>query len=101
MSKIWQKSITVNQLVENFTVGRDREFDEQMAAFDVLGSLAHTRMLESIGLMSAGDLEMVQRELKKIYSDVEAGNFTIAAEVEDVHSQVEFLLTQRIGDAGK
>src|SRR6195952_11256 len=101
MSKIWQKSITVNELVENFTVGRDREFDLQMAAFDVLGSLAHTQMLESIGLMSADDLQCVQKELKSIYKDIEAGNFTIEAEVEDVHSQVEMLLTQRIGDAGK
>jgi len=101
MSKIWQKSVTVNDLVENFTVGRDREFDEQMAAFDVLGSLAHTQMLESIGLMSAEDLKLVQQELKNIYKDIERGNFTIAPEVEDVHSQVEFLLTQRIGDAGK
>ncbi len=101
MSKIWQKSITVNELVEDFTVGRDREFDEQMAAFDVLGSLAHTQMLESIGLMSADDLRLVQQELKNIYKDVEQGNFSIAPEVEDVHSQVEMLLTQRIGDAGK
>ncbi|MDB5008392.1 MAG: argH [Mucilaginibacter sp.] len=101
MSKIWQKSITVNELVENFTVGRDREFDEQMAAFDVLGSLAHTQMLQSIGLMSTNDLQLVQKELKNIYHDIEAGNFTISPEVEDVHSQVEFLLTQRIGDAGK
>src|ERR1700709_634771 len=101
MSKIWQKSITVNQLVENFTVGRDREFDLQMAAFDVLGSLAHTQMLQSIGLMSADDLHVVQKELKNIYKDIENGNFTIAPEVEDVHSQVEMLLTQRIGDAGK
>jgi argininosuccinate lyase len=101
MSKIWQKSITVNELVESFTVGRDREFDEQMAAFDVLGSLAHTQMLQSIGLMSADDLQLVQQELKKIYQDIENGDFTIAPEVEDVHSQVEFLLTQRIGDAGK
>ena len=101
MSKIWQKSITVNELVESFTVGRDREFDEQMAAFDVLGSLAHTQMLQSIGLMSADDLQLVQQELKNIYKDIEDGNFTIQPEVEDVHSQVEFLLTQRIGDAGK
>ncbi|MDF2432162.1 MAG: argininosuccinate lyase [Mucilaginibacter sp.] len=91
----------VNELVENFTVGRDREFDEQMAAFDVLGSLAHTQMLQSIGLMSADDLQLVQKELKNIYHDIDKGNFTIAPEVEDVHSQVEFLLTQRIGDAGK
>ncbi|WP_428328950.1 argininosuccinate lyase [Mucilaginibacter sp.] len=99
--KIWQKSITVNDLVENFTVGRDREFDLQMAAFDVLGSLAHTQMLESIGLMSAEDLQLVQQELKKIYKDIENGDFVIQPEVEDVHSQVELLLTQRIGDAGK
>ena len=101
MSKIWQKSVTVNELVENFTVGRDREFDEQMAAFDVLGSLAHTRMLQSIGLMSEDDLKLVQQELKAIYSDIQAGKFSIGEGVEDVHSQVELLLTQRIGDAGK
>jgi argininosuccinate lyase len=101
MSKIWQKSITVNELVENFTVGRDREFDLQMAAFDVLGSLAHTQMLESIGLMNADDLHLVQKELKNIYKDIASGDFTIQPEVEDVHSQVELLLTQRIGDAGK
>ena len=101
MSKIWQKSVTVNELVENFTVGRDTEFDLQMAAFDVLGSLAHTQMLESIGLMSSADLELVQRELKAIYNDIENDNFTIEPGVEDVHSQVEMLLTQRIGDAGK
>jgi argininosuccinate lyase len=101
MAKIWQKSVTVNELVENFTVGRDREFDLQMAAFDVLGSLAHTQMLESVGLMSNDDLQAVQQELKKIYREIHEGKFTIAAEVEDVHSQVEMLLTQRIGDAGK
>jgi argininosuccinate lyase len=101
MNKLWQKSVTVNELVENFTVGRDREFDLQMAAFDVLGSLAHTQMLASIGLMSADDLQLVQKELKNIYRDIEDGKFTIAQEVEDVHSQVELLLTQRIGDAGK
>jgi argininosuccinate lyase len=101
MAKIWQKSVTVNELVENFTVGRDREFDLQMAAFDVLGSLAHTQMLESIGLMSAEDLQLVQTELKNIYKDIADGKFTIQPEVEDVHSQVELLLTQRIGEAGK
>jgi len=101
MGKIWQKSVTVNQLVENFTVGRDREFDAQMAAFDVLGSLAHTRMLQSIGLLSSEDLDAVQTELKAIYADIVAGNFTIEDDVEDVHSQVEQLLTRRIGDAGK
>ncbi|MGZ3757015.1 MAG: argininosuccinate lyase [Mucilaginibacter sp.] len=101
MSKIWQKSVTVNELVENFTVGNDREFDLQMAAFDVLGSLAHTQMLESIALMSKTDLASVQAELKSIYRDIENGKFTIVPGVEDVHSQVEMLLTQRIGEAGK
>ena len=99
--KIWQKNISVNQLVENFTVGRDREFDLQLAAFDVLGSLAHTQMLESIGLMSAEDLVLIQQELKNIYKEIETGNFSISAEVEDIHSQIEWLLTQRIGEAGK
>lgn len=101
MGKIWQKSVTVNELVENFTVGRDREFDAQMAAFDVLGSLAHTRMLNSVGLLDKEDLDAVQKELKVIYREIEAGDFFISDDVEDVHSQVEFLLTQRIGDAGK
>jgi len=101
MSKIWQKTTDVNALVESFTVGRDREFDEQMAAFDVLGSLAHTQMLQSIGLMSANDLQLVQQELKSIYNDIAQNGFTIEDGVEDVHSQIELLLTRRIGEAGK
>ncbi|UEG52226.1 argininosuccinate lyase [Mucilaginibacter daejeonensis] len=101
MSKLWQKTTNVDQLVEQFTVGRDREFDEQMAAFDVLGSLAHTQMLQSIGLMSTDDLELVQAELKKIYQEIQAGDFKIEEGVEDVHSQIELLLTRRIGEAGK
>jgi argininosuccinate lyase len=101
MSKLWQKTTNVDKLVENFTVGRDRELDREMAAFDVLGSLAHTTMLQSIGLMDVNDLQLVQRELKAIYTDIQNGNFIIEEGVEDVHSQVEMLLTQRIGDAGK
>jgi argininosuccinate lyase len=101
MSKIWQKNTDSIQLVDAFTVGRDRDLDSQMAAFDVLGSLAHTRMLETIGLLSKEDLDVVQRELKTIYRETEQGNFTIEPEVEDVHSQVELELTRRIGDAGK
>jgi len=101
MSKLWQKTTNVNELVENFTVGRDRELDREMAAFDVLGSLAHTTMLQSIGLMEAEDLALVQSELKAIYADIQNDNFTIEEGVEDVHSQVEMLLTQRIGEAGK
>jgi len=82
-------------------VGRDREFEAQRAEFDVLGSLAHTRMLNSIGLLDKQDLDAVQSELKNIYKDVIAGKFSIWEDVEDVHSQVELLLTRRIGDAGK
>jgi len=101
MTKLWQKTISVNELVESFTVGRDREFDEQMAAFDVLGSLAHTKMLASVGLLNEADLATVQQELKKIYAEIQASNFKIEPEVEDIHSQVELLLTRRIGEAGK
>ncbi|MFA6248108.1 MAG: argininosuccinate lyase [Mucilaginibacter sp.] len=101
MSKLWQKTTNVDKLVENFTVGRDRELDRQMAAFDVLGSLAHTKMLESIGLMDAADLMLVQQELKNLYLEIEHDNFEIEPDVEDVHSQVEMLLTRRIGEAGK
>jgi argininosuccinate lyase len=101
MAKLWQKTTNVNKLVENFTVGRDRELDRQMAAFDVLGSLAHTKMLESIGLMDAADLSLVQQELKIIYSEIGNDIFEIEPDVEDVHSQVEMLLTRRIGEAGK
>ena len=99
--KLWQKNTAVNNLVESFTVGLDREMDMQLAASDVLGSLAHTQMLHSIGLLSAEDLSAIKMELKNIYKDIEAGNFTIDNEVEDVHSQIELLLTQHIGDAGK
>ncbi|MFP5079358.1 argininosuccinate lyase [Pedobacter sp. JCM 36344] len=99
--KIWQKNVTVNKDIETFTVGKDRELDLQMAAFDVLGSLAHVEMLESIGLLTADELIAVQKELKSIYSEIESGNFVIEDNVEDVHSQVEWMLTQRIGDPGK
>ena len=99
--KIWQKNIEVNQGIEAFTVGKDRELDQQMAAFDVLGSLAHVEMLASIGLLSQTELTQVQAGLKQIYADIMAGQFTIEDSVEDVHSQVEWLLTQRVGEAGK
>lgn len=99
--KIWQKNIEVNKDIESFTVGKDRELDLEMAAFDVLGSLAHVEMLESIGLLTADELVQIQKELKNIYAEIEAGTFTIEDTVEDVHSQVEWLLTQRIGEAGK
>lgn len=99
--KIWQKNVTVNKDIETFTVGKDRELDLQMAAFDVLGSLAHVEMLESIGLLTSEELVVIQKELKNIYSEIQAGKFVIEDSVEDVHSQVEWMLTQRIGEAGK
>ena len=101
MSKLWQKETEVERSIEKFTVGNDRELDMHLARFDVLGSLAHTRMLNNIGLLNDEDLELVQAGLKEIYKEIERGNFTIEDHVEDVHSQVELLLTQRIGDAGK
>ena len=99
--KLWQKNTSVNNQVETFTVGQDREMDLFLAAFDVLGSLAHTRMLASIDLMSPEDLDLVQKELKNIYRQIREGKFSIEEGVEDVHSQVEMLLTERIGEAGK
>lgn len=99
--KLWQKETSTNQQVDNFTVGQDREMDLLLAPFDVLGSLAHTQMLESIGLMTSEDLKQIQAELKNIYQQIQAGNFVIEDHVEDVHSQVEMLLTQKLGEAGK
>ena len=99
--KLWQKTIEVEKSVEKFTVGNDRELDLQMAAFDVYGSLAHTQMLESIGLLTSVELATIQKELRVIFEEIKDGAFTIEANVEDVHSQVELLLTQRIGEAGK
>lgn len=99
--KIWQKDTDVNAFVDRFTVGRDRELDLQLAAADVLGSLAHTRMLHHVGLLEKSDYEQVQSGLKAIYQEVLAGTFQIDEQAEDVHSQVEWLLTQRIGEAGK
>jgi argininosuccinate lyase len=99
--KLWQKETSTNNLVEAFTVGQDREMDLFLASFDVLGSLAHTQMLHSIGLLNNEDLAAVQQELKNIYKEIADGKFTIEEGVEDVHSQIEMLLTQRLGEAGK
>lgn len=99
--KLWQKDIEVSKSVDDFTVGKDRLMDIFLAQADVLGSLAHTKMLNSIGLMSDTDLESVQKGLKEIYKEIEKGNFKIEDGVEDVHSQVEFMLTSMVGEAGK
>lgn len=100
-SKLWQKGSSTPSWVEDFTVGQDRVLDLKLAPFDVLGSLAHTLMLGEIGLLTEEELTSVQKELKAIYTDIIAGNFGIEDGVEDVHSQIELLLTQRIGEAGK
>ena len=99
--KIWQKNTDVNAFVDSFTVGNDRALDLQLAAADILGSLAHTRMLHSIGLLDRADLTAVEAGLRELYKEVTEGVFTIDDGVEDVHSQVELLLTERIGEAGK
>ncbi|EHQ42483.1 argininosuccinate lyase [Myroides odoratus] len=99
--KLWQKNTTVNQAVDAFTVGQDRILDLNLAPFDVLGSLAHTQMLHHIGLLTEEELALIQNELKVIYQEIIQGEFQIEEEVEDIHSQIELLLTRRIGEAGK
>ena len=100
-SKLWEKDFEVNKEIERFTVGHDRELDLLLAPYDVLGSMAHITMLEQIGLLSSDELTMLMRELRQIYTLCEEGKFVIEDDVEDVHSQVELLLTRRIGDVGK
>jgi argininosuccinate lyase len=99
--KLWEKSTQVNAKIEAFTVGRDREMDVYLAKYDVLGSMAHIRMLQSVGLVEANELESLLVELKSIYQLAENGSFVIEDGVEDVHSQVEMLLTRKLGDMGK
>lgn len=99
--KLWQKDKTVLREVEAFTVGKDREMDLYLAAADVLGSLAHVTMLQSIGLLTQEELQLLSAELKKIYQHIQSGQFKLEEGVEDVHSQVELLLTQKLGDIGK
>ncbi|MCF6406131.1 argininosuccinate lyase [Chitinophaga filiformis] len=99
--KIWQKDKAALAEVDRFTVGKDREMDAYLAPFDVLGSLAHTTMLESIGLLTADELVILQKELKQIYKEIQEGNFKLEDGVEDIHSQVELLLTRRLGEVGK
>jgi argininosuccinate lyase len=99
--KLWEKSVQVNQEIERFTVGLDREMDLYLAKHDVLGSMAHITMLESIGLLTSNELATLLEELKNIYSMAERGEFVIEEGVEDVHSQVELMLTRKLGDVGK
>lgn len=100
--KLWQKeNSSTSQLVENFTVGRDKEFDLLLAKYDVQGSIAHVTMLGEVGLMSKEEAEQAVAGLKEIAATIELGSFIIEEGIEDVHSQVEYLLTQKIGDVGK
>ena len=99
--KLWEKSVQVDRDVERFTVGKDREMDLYLAPFDILGSLAHISMLQSIGLLTTEELKQLTEELRNIYRDTETGKFLIEEGVEDVHSQVELFLTRKLGDIGK
>ncbi|MFI5133304.1 MAG: argininosuccinate lyase [Chitinophagales bacterium] len=99
--KLWQKNIESLKEVEQFTVGNDREFDLQLAPFDVLGSIAHAKMLAEIGLLTKNESDQLVKELKNIYDSIQNSKFKIQNEVEDIHSQIELLLTQKLGDAGK
>lgn len=99
--KLWQKNTSVSGAVEQFTVGKDPEFDLLLAPFDTLGSMAHVKMLAMVGLLTRSEADAVIEELKNIYTLCKEGSFVIEAGVEDVHSQVELLLTRKLGDAGK
>ena len=99
--KLWEKDFLVQPQIDAFTVGKDREMDLLLAKYDVLGSLAHIQMLESIQLISKNELEVLSASLKNIYQDIEKGHFKMDDDVEDVHSQIELLLTKSLGDIGK
>jgi len=99
--KLWEKGTKINELIESFTVGKDREMDLFLAKFDVVGSLAHIQMLEQVGLLGKDELSLLSSGLKTIYREIECGIFTLESGVEDIHSQVEILLTRRLGEIGK
>jgi argininosuccinate lyase len=101
MDKLWTKNVSMTAEIEKFTVGRDREMDLYLAKYDVLGSMAHITMLETIGLLSKAELQQLLSELRTIYAQCERGEFLIEEGVEDVHSQVELMLTRKLGDVGK
>jgi argininosuccinate lyase len=100
-NKLWEKDVEVNEAIDRFTVGHDREMDLYLAPYDVLGSMAHITMLESIGLLTKTELTTLLSELQKIYAVTQSGTFKIEDGVEDVHSQVELMLTRNLGDMGK
>ena len=99
--KLWEKNFQMNAEIERFTIGKDREMDLYLAPYDVLGSMAHTTMLQTIGLLTADELEVILAELRHIYAEIQEGHFEIEEGIEDVHSQIELMLTRRLGDIGK
>ena len=101
MAKLWDKGFEIQDKIERFTVGRDREMDMYLAEADVLGSMAHITMLESIGLLQADELKQLLAELRNIHAQIRKGEFVIEEGIEDVHSQVELMLTRKLGDVGK
>ena len=100
-TKLWEKNVQLNKEIERFTVGRDHELDVFLAKYDVLGSMAHITMLESIGLLAADELKILLEELREIYKLADEGKFVIEEGIEDVHSQVELMLTRKLGVVGK
>jgi argininosuccinate lyase len=101
MSKLWQKNNSTSSLVEQFTIGKDQQMDQYLAAFDVLGSIAHTTMLSEVGLLTKEEQALIKQALIEIYNSIQAGDFTLEAGVEDIHSQIEIFLTKKLGDVGK
>ncbi|MCB0491085.1 MAG: argininosuccinate lyase, partial [Cyclobacteriaceae bacterium] len=99
--KLWQKDKDALKEVSQFTIGNDNELDLFLARFDVLGSLAHIQMLESIGLLESDELNKLSEALKEIYKEIQNGNFKIEEGVEDIHSQIELMLTAKLGEIGK
>ena len=99
--KLWDKGIAIDKLTENFTTGKDQQLDIKLAAYDVIGSIAHVRMLYSIGIITEKEMASLERELKRIYGIIKAGDFHIETNVEDVHSQLEIMLTNALGETGK
>lgn len=101
MSKLWQKNNQTSSLVEQFTIGKDQQMDQYLATYDVLGSIAHTTMLSEVGLLSKEEQVQLKKALIEIYNQIQSGNFELEEGVEDIHSQVEMLLTNKLGDVGK
>jgi len=100
-NKLWDKGFSTDKKIDLFTVGNDRELDLILAKYDVIGNIAHAKMLHKIGLLTDAEIADLEQELKNILHIIEEGNFIIEDSFEDVHSKIEFLLTEKLGDAGK